>query len=152
MFAVSIALLSCPTLSHASTRPTEVVPMGNNTFSITRAASNGFNRDIDKLKAEAQDEAAKYCAAEGKQLKVVDLTSKRPFFGTGYASATIVFQALTAAEITQQANAAPGIVEKNHDTDSMYNDLMKLDDLRKKGILTDDEFQAEKKKILARSK
>jgi len=27
----------------------------------------------------------------------------------------------------------------------------KLDDLRKKGILTDDEFQAEKKKLLSRS-
>ena len=32
-----------------------------------------------------------------------------------------------------------------------YSELVKLDDLRKKGILTDDEFQAEKKKLLSKS-
>ena len=37
-------------------------------------------------------------------------------------------------------------------TDSLYDELMKLDDLRKKGILTEDEFTAEKKKVLSRSK
>ena len=34
-------------------------------------------------------------------------------------------------------------------TDDLYAQLTKLDDLRKKGILTDEEFQAEKKKILS---
>jgi len=46
--------------------------------------------------------------------------------------------------------AAPA--EKSLSTDELYNDLLKLDDLRKKGILSDDEFQAEKKKVLSRSK
>ena len=36
-------------------------------------------------------------------------------------------------------------------TDDLYEALLKLDDLRKKGILTDEEFQAEKKKVLSRS-
>ena len=30
----------------------------------------------------------------------------------------------------------------------LYKELLKLDDLRQRGILTDDEFQAEKKKLL----
>ena len=34
-------------------------------------------------------------------------------------------------------------------TDELVTELTKLDDLRKKGILTDDEFQAEKKKVLS---
>jgi hypothetical protein len=42
-------------------------------------------------------------------------------------------------------------VERRLTTDELYNELVKLDDLRKKGILTDDEFQAEKKKLLSRS-
>ena len=37
-------------------------------------------------------------------------------------------------------------------TDELYANLLKLDDLHKKGILTDEEFAAEKKKRLARSK
>ena len=130
--------------------------MGNNTFSITRTATNGFNRDVDKLSTEAQDAAAKYCADQGKQLKVVDLTSKKPLFSTGYASAKIVFQALTTDEIAQAQAAAtagtPAGFVRTISTDELVSELTKLDDLRKKGILTDDEFQAEKKKILARSR
>jgi hypothetical protein len=30
----------------------------------------------------------------------------------------------------------------------IYTELMKLDDLRKKGVITEDEFQAEKAKLL----
>jgi hypothetical protein len=32
----------------------------------------------------------------------------------------------------------------------LYTELMKLDDLRKRGILTDEEFEAQKAKLLAR--
>ena len=47
------------------------------------------------------------------------------------------------------APAAP--VERHLTTDELYSELVKLDDLRKKGILTDEEFQAEKKKLLSHS-
>ncbi len=150
-FAVSILLLASPTLSPAATStPAQVVTLGNNTFSISRAATNGFNRDVEVLKTDVQEDAAKYCAAQGKELKVVELTAKRPFFGTGYASAKIVFKALNPGETDQPA--AGETSARLSGTGDMYNDLMKLDELRKKGILTDDEFQIEKKKVLARSK
>ena len=154
--AVGIALLGCPSLSLASAPAApEVVPLGDNTFSITRAATSAFSRDTEKLKAEVQEDAAKYCADQGKQLKVVDLSAKKPFFSTGYASAKIVFKPLTTAEIEQTNSgsaAANSSGERPGNTGDIYNDLMKLDDLRKKGILTDDEFQSEKRKVLARSK
>jgi hypothetical protein len=154
-FAVGMALLGCPAFSHASTPvAADVVPIGNNTFSITRKATNAFSRDTDKLKAAVQQDAAQYCAAQGKQLKVVDLTAEKPFFSTGYASATIVFKALNPGEV-EQLNSAPAALENGErpgGTGDLYNDLLKLDDLRKKGILTDEEFQAEKKKVLNRSK
>lgn len=41
--------------------------------------------------------------------------------------------------------------EKNPDSPDIYTELTKLDDLRKKGIITDEEFEAEKAKILNRS-
>jgi len=37
-------------------------------------------------------------------------------------------------------------------TEQLYSDLIRLDELHKKGILTDAEFETEKKKILSRSK
>ena len=44
--------------------------------------------------------------------------------------------------------AAP---EKLATTGDLYSALTQLDDLRKKGILTDEEFQSEKQKVLKRS-
>ncbi len=134
-----------------------VVPMGNDTYSITREAKSAFTRDADKLRADASDAAAKFCAAQGKQLKVISLTSKVPMFSTGYAKATIIFQALNAGDPALAAEPAAGqptiaVAVRPPSTDELYNDLLKLDDLRKKGILTDDEFQAEKKKLLAKTK
>ena len=131
--------------------------MGDNTFSLTRTARTALTRDTDKMKEELQADAAKYCAGLGKQLKVVDLTANKPFWGTGYASATIVFKALTSAEIEQAntaalAPASSSVSAHPSMTGDLYNDLTKLDDLRKKGILTEEEFQSEKKKILARSR
>ncbi|MGA2693511.1 MAG: SHOCT domain-containing protein [Opitutaceae bacterium] len=91
-------------------------------------------------------------------MRVLSLTGKVPMFSTGYASATIIFKALNAGDpgltspLPSEAPAgAPGEKSLTSSTDDLYNALLKLDDLRKKGILTDEEFQAEKKKILSHS-
>ncbi len=149
-----LAVLSCAAKAPA---PATVVPLGNNTYSITREATSAFTRDTDKLKEEVQEDAAKYCASLGKQLKLVSLTSEKPWFSMGYIKAKIVFQALDAAELAV-ANAAPAApdavaaVAMPSPTGDLYADLLKLDDLRKKGILTEEEFKAEKQKVLNRSK
>jgi len=131
-----------------------VVPQGDNTYSITREAGSAFNRDINKLKAEVQADATKFCAEQGKELKVVSLTAEKPFFSTGYCKAKIVFKALNPgeAEATAVATGVTAAAPRPSPTGDLYADLIKLDDLRKKGILTEDEFQSEKKKILDRSK
>jgi len=164
----------------ASSEPPAPVSLGNNTYSITREASNAFHRDLDKLKEEATDAANKYCADQGKQMKLISLTGKVPMFAMGYAKAKIVFMALNpgdpeltapvaaygAAPATYAAPQAYAAAPQTYaapaayaapaplphlSTDELYSELVKLDDLRKKGILSDDEFQAEKKKLLSRS-
>jgi hypothetical protein len=143
----------------------DVVSMGNNTYSIKVEAKNALHRDVDMLKTEANEAAANYCAEHSKEFKLVSLTDKVPTFGLGYAYAKITFKALSPGdpELTAPApsvvaaggtgyvaaSAAP--VERHLTTDELYSELVKLDDLRKKGILTDDEFQAEKKKLLSHS-
>ena len=142
----------------------DAVSLGNNTYSIKVEAKNALHRDTDVLRSEANDAAAGYCADHGKVLKLVSLTDKVPTFGLGYAYAKITFKALnpgdpdlTAApppppgSVVYVAAAPAAPVERHLTTDELYSELVKLDDLRKKGILTDDEFQAEKKKLLTHS-
>jgi hypothetical protein len=145
-----VGLVAC---ASAADSKSSMVPLGDNTFRITRKATSGFNRDVDALKAEAQDDAEKYCASLGKKIKIVSLTADKPLIAMGYVKAMIVFKALDAQdpEITGVTTPAPAPPERLSPTGDMYNDLLKLDDLRKRGILTEEEFQSEKKKVLARS-
>jgi Short C-terminal domain len=148
-FIVYVGLMAA-----ASASTSDVITLGDNTYSVTRQASSAFKRDVDALKAEAQDAAAKFCAAQGKQLKVVSVTADKPLFGFGYAKAKIVFKALNAGEVDLAPAASTANEPVEHrapSTGELYNDLMKLDDLRKKGILTEEEFQSEKRKVLSHS-
>jgi hypothetical protein len=138
--------------------------LGDNTFTATRQAKTAFNRDVDQLTAEAKQDAAAYCAKLGKQLKVTGIDVDKPKFSLGYVSVKVTFKALESGDPALSANdtvvvtdvrkktAATTTTVTYNPTTDLYNDLMKLDDLRKKGILTDEEFQAEKKKVLSRSK
>lgn len=141
--------------------------LGDDTYSYTRQATTGFNRDTDKLTAEAKEDAAKYCASKGKQLKVVSISVDRPWYTLGYCKAVVMFKALDAGDpalavpepVPVVRNGKPSEMQAPvaytrpaPTTTDLYNDLMKLDELRQKGILTDEEFQAEKKKLLGRSK
>ena len=153
--------------SYAGGSHTKLTEHGDNTYSYTREAATTFNRDVEQLTAEAKEDAAKYCAAKGKQAKVVSIVVNKPWYTLGFATATVTFKALEAGD-PELASAAPvPVVNARKKTkappvvvppappapvNDLYADLLKLDDLRKKGILTDEEFQAEKKKVLSRSK
>ena len=173
MFWVVIAFLglaSPATAAATSSDGPSVVVLGANTYSITRAAKNGFHRDVEELKALAMEDATRFCAARGKQLKVVSMTQEKPWFSMGYCKAKIVFKALDAGDpelaaeavpvsgsgrivyiATSQAPAPVVVREKPLNTSELYAALTQLDDLRKKGILTEEEFQSEKQKVLKRS-
>ncbi len=198
-FLAGSALVGRASTAPAATAPVapKVIDLGDGTYSITCTAKDGFHRDIPALKAEALEDAANYCAAQGKQLKVVDTTKKKPWFSLGYCSATVVFKALSpgdpelaaapapveyrgvVAQVTPlqrpttatasqqpapvapaqppatpaaaQPPAQPTVQEKPVTSGDLYTALLQLDDLRKRGILTEEEFQAEKQKVLKRS-
>jgi hypothetical protein len=151
--SLCVALLGCATKS-------AVVSMGDGTYTVTRTAETAFSRDTEEMTAKAKEDATHYCAAQGKEMKVLDVVVDKPFYATGYASAKVVFRAVNPGEadlpsapvaVAGARYAAPVAVSQKQVTDDLYAQLTKLDDLRKKGILTDEEFQAEKKKILSHS-
>ncbi|HUJ41976.1 MAG TPA: SHOCT domain-containing protein [Opitutaceae bacterium] len=166
---LALGLLAVP--ARADPNP-EIVPLGHDTYALTRWAENGFVRNTEKLKAQALEDVAAYCAKLHKQPKIISTEASHPVVPlTGFAHAKIVFKALDAddpelraplpaagAEMAlgapAPAAAPPAAAESalpRTATDQLYNDLMKLDDLRKRGILTDEEFQAQKKKLLDKS-
>ena len=160
--AVSFVFLALGTLALAKSR-SAFQTLDGNTFAITRTATTGFDRDVEKFVQDAKDEAAKYCAAKGKTLKIISVSSDKPLYGFGYSSAKVIFKALDAGDAAltapepapalASAGAAPvitGLLPTY--AGDFYSELLKLDDLRKRGILTDKEFEQEKKKLLKRSK
>ncbi len=155
----------------AETNP-EIVSLGHDTYALTRSATNGFTRKTEKLQTQALEDAAAYCAKLHKELKVLNTTADKPTVPlTGFASVKVVFKALdandpellapvavtipgTATPVYVQPAATPAVAESappKTATDVLYNDLTKLDDLRKRGLLTDEEFQAQKKKLLEKA-
>jgi hypothetical protein len=146
--SICFVLLGCATKS-------AVIDQGNGTYSITRTGGNVFDRDTEAMAAQAKEDAAHACAAQGKQLKVLDVVIDKPFYTTGYASAKVVYKPVTQEEldapppVAAYRTMAPAESPRTQATDDLYAQLTKLDELRKKGILTDEEFQAEKKKILS---
>ena len=131
-----------------------VVAMGDKSFTVSKQASTTFNRDTEALKASALHEAEAFCEANGKKLKVVTWSVYKPRFISGYANAKLVFKALDAGdpELTTEPSPAPVNSAAGADSDDFYAELLKLDDLRKRGILTEKEFAAQKKKALKRAR
>lgn len=161
LFATAGLFLALTASAGASVSKME--SMGDNTFAISRTASSGFDRDVAKFRREAEQDAVKYCTSQGKVMKVVAVTSDRPHFGGGFASAKIVFMALPAGDPAlnavepapgsgvSQTVAAPSGVLPTYAGD-LYSEILKLDDLRKRGLLSDKEFEQQKKKLLKKSK
>lgn len=165
IFTVSLLAIAFTARASAHDDIGAPIAAGTDTYSITVTAGNALMRDTDKLKAEASDAAANFCAGQSKVLKVLSLNKKSPRFSLGYCTATIVFMSLNpgdpallppapvAAPVAYApaayapAPAAPQALT----TDELVAELTKLDDLRKKGILTDEEFQSEKRKVLSHS-
>ena len=96
--------------------------------------------------------------------------AKPPYVLANFPKAEVVFKALNAddPELKTEtaidpsgiqlkvgerpaARAAININGKQATASDPYDALSKLDELRKKGVLTDAEFEAEKKKVLSRS-
>jgi hypothetical protein len=101
---------------------------------VSRQAATGFSGS-GTLKAEALQEASQYCANQNKLLQVINIIeAKPPYIFTNFPKAEVQFRCLDA----------------NQDSGDMYTELKKLKDLLDTGIITQEEFDARKKKILAK--
>lgn len=139
-----------------------VMPIGQDTFMVSRQAATGFSGS-GTLKAEAFQEASQYCTNLGKSLQVVSTHEAAPPYILGnFPKAEIQFMCLDAKDTElsrpKLKKEADTVIEVKRDvqitngnikTNDIYAELIKLDELRKKGIITEAEFEAQKKRLLS---
>jgi hypothetical protein len=158
--SLSLGLLA---VTCRATPSLEIVPLDHDTFELTRSAKNKFTHNVAKLRTQALEDATAYCAKLHKELKVVSITDDEPTIPfTRYIKVKIVFKALDANDpelhvpvLARKATDSTPLVVENAapqtETDALYKSLNELDDLRKRGLLTEDEFQAKRKKLVEKS-
>lgn len=162
-------MIACLALLQGCTSSSGVTQTGPDTYMIARSRK-GFRGDSGTVKAEALKEANKWCAQNGKVMKVISSAQKNMVPFTSDANAEVHFKALDPDSPELKVSTDTGAlktrvfrgdenfqsitVDRNETTRIIrerdtYDDLLKLSELRKSGIITDEEFEAEKKKLLA---
>ena len=160
-------LLLFPTVALAG-KP-EVVQLSPDTYMISKADHGGiFGGGLPKLKAAVIKQANEFAAGQGK-IAIPLSSSERPM-GNGPAQwATFEYQfrvvdksdleakrtslaprpdTVISIEGSPAQTAAPQKADDR--VDDLYSQLIKLDDLRKRGLISDAEFEIEKRKLLER--
>ena len=178
---VGAFLLGFPGTAVADDAQPAPVPMGDNTYSLTRRAGFAFIRNTATLEKEARMDAITFCASLGRKMKEVSMTSKKAsvILG-GISQATITFKALDPADpevvnVPAPVAIAPAPAAEEGDLDKLAglhdrkvlsdaefevarkrvkyqsNDLGLLVELRRKNVLTDAEFEAAQRRLLQRA-
>ena len=146
----------------------EIVQLSPGTYMIIRDSKAGAFASMAKLKAETIAAANSFASSQGKvaipisskETRAVPFTFRWPTFeyqfrlvdpddpaakSTGLTSPT---KDGVSAALDAEASTQPRPAKPTEATD-IYTQLSKLDELRQKGIITQEEFDGQKKKILA---
>jgi hypothetical protein len=142
-----------------------VVQLSEDTYMVSRSSAAGAFANTSKLKADIIREANAFARSKGKVAVPMGAHEARP--AVGFPSFEYQFRLVDKNHPEAKGVALrPGpdlIIEKNEKVSAdvrikddsakqpdFYLELTKLDDLRKKGIITEAEFEAEKRKLLSR--
>ena len=163
-YLVRIAAIGAGVLLAAcATAP--AVPMGNDTYMISQTSAGGIFRSMSSLKTEVMERANAFAESKGKV--AVPIASKEaPAYPGHMPSFDYQFRLVDKNDPVARGGALiprPDMVVDIHNSipspsappgasEDTYTALLKLDDLRKRGIITEDEFNAQKAKLLAGSR
>lgn len=143
-----------------------IVKISPDTYLLTREAHGGIFASASALKAGVINDANVFAERQGKV--AIPLSSKEKPMGNGPAQwATFEYQfrvvdkddpevrrtslvprADVVIEKTEKITADIKTKDQTDRTKDVYAELIKLDDLRKRGILSEIEFETQKKKLL----
>lgn len=158
---------------------TGVVTMGQNLHTISKTSPACGFRDAGGVKADVFTEMNAFCSAKNLYPEVVTIEALDGVIGKRCASATVEFRCVTEAKVDLAPTGqrpdrdmnrnpstpadrgqfgrkpdAPIVIKQDvrvqRESDDVYAELKKLKELLDAKIITQDEFDARKKMILAR--
>ena len=137
-------LLSCGLVSN-------MVKMSPDTYMIRVEDHGGifaFNRG--QLKSRAIQEANDFAASEGRKIAISVYMESHPMGILGdWAAVEYQFRVVSKDDPeVKRTSLTPRSSEVTEKTTDVYTELIKLDELRKKGIITEVEFETQKRKLL----
>ena len=135
-----------------------VLQIGPDTYTVgtTSELSPAYAKKL------AMQEAMDYCKAQGKEIMPMQTQtgSHRDAFGDNLATYDYTFKCLSPGDpqLGRPEFQNPTVdinlnqktqtnIQKNEESD-LYTELMKLNELKEEGIITEEEFQVEKKELL----
>ncbi len=140
---VALLLTAVPVLA----KDPEVIQLSADTYMATYQNHAGiFARDTT-TKKKVIEAATRFAASKGMELQPLSMDFRDVGVGPGqWPSADYTFKLVPrAGKSVAEATRTDGPPRA-----AVYNELLQLDDLRKKGILTEEEFEARKAVVLAR--
>jgi hypothetical protein len=131
----------------------EVVSAGKDTFIVSHSGGI-YTQNSGPIRADVFRAANEYCARKGLVMVPIAVDERPYVLGRNTASVRLTFLAVSAAEaekLAAQAILTPretAVAERTEKKPDLYLELTKLDDLRKRGLLTEEEFLEQKKRLL----
>ncbi len=141
-----------------------IVKLSQDTYMLSRTDKGGVFGNTSAMKADVIREANEFAASQGKIAIPISLNESPMYIGH-FASVDYQFRVVDESDPeARRINLVPRpnvVIEKTEKTTmdvntkdqtnrpkDIYPELLKLDDLRKRGILSQEEFDAQKKKLL----
>lgn len=142
-----------------------IVQISPDTYLLSRTDKGGIFGNPSAMKAEVLTEANVFAESKGKVAIPLFVHETPLVVGQRFASVEYQFRVVdkndpearrtslvpradVVIEKTEKITADVKTTDQTERTKDVYAELIKLDDLRKRGILTDAEFEAQKRKLL----
>jgi Short C-terminal domain len=156
--AFVLALVACASA--------DIVPMGTDTYMISQTSAGGIFTNMGTLKSEVIQRANSFAESKGK-VAIPVATREQPAYPGRMPNFEYQFKLVdrndprasggglikTPDMVIENRGHAPSVVvnlpsKEPGKSPDVYAELLKLDDLRKKGIITEAEFEAQKRRLL----
>lgn len=124
--------------------PAPFVPVGEDTYTISQTSAGGMFKSMSSLRTEVIGRANAFAQSKGKVAVAVS-EKESPSYPGHMPSFTYTFQLVSSAPLVPGTD---NTVSNRSEPNDVYDKLLKLDDLRNKGIITQAEFEVQKTKIL----
>lgn len=154
LFFVLMSLL----LASACASNPGIVEISTNTYIISRVDKAGIFGNAAKMKADVIKEATEFAKAQSKVVMPISI-NETPVGPGRFAKIDYQFRLVEQSNSNNidvtLTNKADCILESKNEVPvkaepkDVYEELIKLDELRNKEIITDKEFESEKRKLLS---